>query len=132
MQRIERQDLQANKVYYIEHRSGKYSETPGKINKIKGICENNDCNGDKWARFVRYKHVNSTESYDKDVTSLTYWDFQSTDYPDFLDPVMYSFGPDSDVTYYLPQRDIIIQRKEREMVNDVLKFLIGDPGFRYY
>ena len=132
MIKIQQEDLQVNQVYYIEYTSGRHSKTPGKIIKMKGICENNDCYHSHWTKFVTYKDVNSSEIYEKDVTTLTYMDFQSSDYPDFLDRITSSFAPDLGVKYYLPQRDIILQRKEIEMVNDVLKFLIREPTFSYY
>ena len=111
---IQPSDLQVNQIYYIEFRSS-FSIALHLPSKIKVICNEkipaNDYNAD-YVKFSMYTGVNSRKIHHF-LRNCAYMNYRN-------------------YKYYLPTRDAILEKKEKNTVNMVLQKIIGDPSFTYY
>ena len=115
---IQASDLQVNQTYYVDMTGvPRVPTTPRTLpRKIKAICtekvEAGGSNRVGYMRCISYRGVNSTE-LDHEYGR---WYIESTQ---------------AGVKYYLPTRDALIEKRDRETVNAVLQDIIGDNVFKY-
>lgn len=120
MQEVEYKDLVVGETYYIELLGPFVSHIPRDFKtKRKGIVYRKDHNTDElsgapipWVQFDQFTGLNTTEISHMSLCIV--------------------FDGGSDTKFYLPQRDMILARKEKEMVNTVCSYLAGDPTLVFY
>lgn len=127
MQEVQYSDLKVGETYYIEL-LGPFTEFLGPLiaqlspdfkRKRKGVVHIKDVEIDElsgaqtpWVLFTQFTDLNTTE-----IAKLS---------------LLIEFDGRNNTKFYLPQRDQILERKEKEMVNTVCSHLAGDPTFMFY
>ena len=120
MQEVQYSDLKVGETYYIELLGPFVSDIPRDFKtKRKGTVYRKDHNIDElsgapipWVQFDQFTGLNTTEISHMSLCIV--------------------FDGGSDTKFYLPQRDMILARKEKEMVNTVCSYLAGDPTLVFY
>jgi hypothetical protein len=120
MQEVELNDLKVGETYYIELLGPFVSHIPrdfkrkrkGIVYKIDKTIDQLSGNPIPWVQFDQFTDLNTTE-----ISKMS---------------LCIVFDGSSDTKFYLPQRDMILARKEKEMVNTVCSYLAGDPTLVYY
>jgi hypothetical protein len=118
MQEVQYSKLKVGETYYIHLLGPFVSHIPPDFKtKRKGIVyrKNYDqVSGVQipWVQFDQFTDLNTTEISPFSLCIV--------------------FDGSSNTKFYLPQRDIILARKEKEMVNTVCSYLVGDPTLQYY
>ena len=120
MQEVQYSELKVGETYYIELLGPFVSHTPPDFKtKRKGIVyrkghETDQVSGVQipWVQFDQFTDLNTTEISQFSLSVV--------------------FDGASNTKFYLPQRDIILARKEKEMVNTVCSYLTGDPTLEFY
>jgi hypothetical protein len=108
---IQPSDLQVNQTYYIDMRNPLLSPHNPKIKAIfkKFVSENGSLPG--YAVFYKYTQLNSSD--------VDYWYGECR----FMNYRSYK--------YYLPTRNALVEKWEKDTVNIVLQNIMGDPCFTY-
>jgi len=119
---IKFRDLQPNQTYYIDMSNALSTNMAieiikkkyGYTRKLKAIFKKivPESHVPAYAMFYEYTDVNSSK-------------------------VNYIIGPCNFMNYrsykyYLPTRDALLQKREKDTVNAVLQHITGDPSFKYY
>lgn len=120
MLEVQYSDLKVGETYYIELLGPFVSDIPRDFKtKRKGIVYRKDQEIDElsgnpipWVQFDQFTGLNKTEISHMSLCIV--------------------FDGESDTKFYLPQRDKILERKEKEMVNTVCSYLAGDPTLVFY
>ena len=120
MLEVQYSDLKVGETYYIELLGPFVSDLPPDFKtKRKGIVYRKDNNIDElsgnpipWVQFRQFTDLNTTEISKFSLCCV--------------------LDGSSNRKFYLPQRDKILERKEKEMVNTVCSYLAGDPNFAFY
>jgi hypothetical protein len=120
MQEVQYSDLKVGETYYIELLGPFVSDIPRDFKtKRKGTVYRKDHTIDElsgahipWVQFDQFTGLNTTEISHMSLCIV--------------------FDGGSDTKFYLPQRDMILARKEKEMVNTVCSYLAGDPTLVFY
>ena len=120
MQEVEYKDLVVGETYYIQLLGPFISDLPPDFKtKRKGIVYRKDHEIDQelgtpipWVQFHQFTSLNTTEISKFSLCCV--------------------FDGSSNRKFYLPQRDKILARKEKEMVNTVCSYITGDPAFVFY
>ncbi len=118
MQEVQYSDLKVGETYYIELLGPFVSDIPRDFKtKRKGIVYrkgHDQLSGAPipWVQFDQFTGLNTTEISHMSLCIV--------------------FDGGSDTKFYLPQRDMILARKEKEMVNTVCSYLAGDPTLVFY
>ena len=120
MQEVQYRDLKVGETYYIELLGPFVSDIPPDFKtKRKGMVYRIDHTIDQlsgaqipWVQFDQFTSLNTTE-----ISKFS---------------LCIVFDGGSDTKFYLPQRDMILARKEKEMVNTVCSYLAGDPTLVFY
>jgi len=120
---IKMRDVQVNQTYYIQRGCGNrcsnrrylYQKADPYygakfLPKIKAVCVKICPDG--YAYFRCYAGLNSSELGDN-----TYNVFRLSN---------------RHVKCYLPTRDALLEKRERDTINKVLQHITGDPSFKYY
>uniref|UniRef100_A0A6C0KY76 Uncharacterized protein n=1 Tax=viral metagenome TaxID=1070528 RepID=A0A6C0KY76_9ZZZZ len=114
---IKFKDLKVNQIYYID-----MSDVPIlnpmpmpyygiRPNKLKAICEN--IRPDGFVQFSCYTGLNSTELVEEKYSRWSFSDYYAN------------------IKYYLPTKDALLEKRERDTINMVLQNILGTPSFNY-
>ena len=118
MQEVKYKDLVVGETYYIKLLGPFVSHIPPDFKtKRKGVVYrkgHDQLSGAQipWVQFDQFTGLNTTE-----ISKFS---------------LCIVFDGTSNTKFYLPQRDQILERKDKEMVNTVCSYLTGNPTLEFY